>query len=206
VSGEANRAVWDARDDGRIGGRATLVVALSLARRTNADRLAYPSVRTLAAETEYGLATVHLALRAIVGAGLYAVVVTGRGRRATTYRLALSPRNANVVDNNGVAFHHGNAIAFGPNGVAFSSEARSVQSARAYKEETNLETGNSARDNPVVSPAEIPLRVAALRDAREAEPEPEAEHETPRSPGVTAADDVPARVAEIRRGLRRRHP
>jgi hypothetical protein len=117
-----------------------------MADRTNGDGEVTAGVRRLAADAGVSVGTVSAGVRALMDAGLYAVVATGRGRRPTTYRFVSSTVNANPVDNNGVAFTGEHTIAFSENGVAFKSDPRSVQIRDAYKEEPYIEPERSARE------------------------------------------------------------
>jgi hypothetical protein len=158
VTLNAYRAVWSARDNGRLPGGPALFVALAMADWTNADGEVRAGIRRLAERTGLGRSTVQRATRAVVGAGLYAEVVTGRGRRATAYRLALSPRVAKLGDDNGVASHGEYAIASHENAVASQTTPRSVPNGDAYKEDTYTYAGS------------VPHRVAELRAQLRPEP------------------------------------
>ena len=156
MSNHAAHAVWAERRAGRLPGGAALFVALAMADRANADGEVYAGVRTLAADTGLGRSTVGRAVRTLAAVGLYAEVVTAGGRRATTYRLAVSTRDANPVDNNGVASHYKATIASHPNAVASHLDRRSVPFGDAYKDEPNTEPEICAR-------VEVPTRVSELR-------------------------------------------
>ena len=153
MSNHATHAVWNERRAGRLPGRAVLAVALAMADWTNGNGEVYAGGRALADLTGYALSTVQQAVRDVVGSGLYREVVTGRGRRATTYRFAISPPVAKLGDGNGVATGDNVAtpqgllrVVTGPNGVATDSGTRSDRLRGAYKEDTNTDTRLATED------------------------------------------------------------
>ena len=191
MSFDATRAVWAARDAGAIEGASTLLVALAMADRADKGTgELVAGVRGLSARLGLGRSTANDAVHALTAAGVVEPVALGRGTRPTRWRflLAAPPLTTPLsphVDNDTLR----------PDAVTLASVRRpefdtlrpaSVPLASGGRNETsttritNGDTRVTSRPvcgcglgrnhrgpcaQTMTSPAEVPGRVATVREA-----------------------------------------
>ena len=175
MSFDATRSAWAARDAGAIEGGPTLLVALAMADR--ADRATgglVAGTRGLAALVGVSHTTVTAALRDLEAAGAVEVTEPGRGRRATRWRWLLggppSTGSAHRGDNGALRYSHGtqaSAVALPETPLRANLDRLACQESNETRTR-NLNQGaapcGQPDDEAPVDPAEVPERVAELRE------------------------------------------
>jgi DNA-binding transcriptional MocR family regulator len=218
MSFDATRATWAARDAGAIEGGPPLYVALALADRAQKDSGELQAgTRALAARLGMSRSTVTHALRELEAAGVVEATQRGCGTRATRWRwLLAAPHTASThhVDNGTQRYPNGTQaeeLAVPKNGQRTGREPledrESNETRTRYlnqgKNQTaaRVETDLPEHLRDGTDPAEVPERVAELREAlggrwrRGAPPNPPRD-EHAAAPALGGVDEVAAWLAE----------